>query len=276
MNNNIIKYYRRLKDSIPLQIRLIPFKLWRSYFVCTFKEFFGVRCHDDFYVRKYLAGKYQVIWGLFKGMRYLNISHCSALIPKLVGTYEEEISGWLKDSKKYLNIINLGSAEGYYAVGLALKNAATNVLAVDISPNARKMCKKLIKLNRVKNVHVKSFLTKEDFKIMRGGLIVSDIEGDEVEIINPQRNRDLLDYDYIIECHDFIRPSTSILINRFRKSHIVDLVLKKDCCPEDYPHLKRYPEEVVKHLVYEGREGAGRMVWIRLTRDKKHGTKTGN
>ena len=204
-------------------------------------------------------------------MKYLDVTHCSALIPKLVGTYEEEISDWLKDSGKYRNIINLGCAEGYYAVGLGLKNSTSNVLAVDISPIARKMCNKLIKLNSVGNVDVKSSLTKRDIKALKEGLVICDIEGDEVGLLNPKKNQDLLDYDYIIECHDFIRPSTSILINRFRKSHVVDLVLKKDRYPEDYSHLKKLPEEVVKHLVYEGREGAGRMAWIRLTRDKKNG-----
>ena len=54
--------------------------------------------------------------GHFKGMNYIKRSSGSALLPKILGSYEEPIQGWIKEviEKK-----NIGCAEGYYACGFA-------------------------------------------------------------------------------------------------------------------------------------------------------------
>src|SRR5918997_1281919 len=66
--------------------------------------------------------------GPFRGMRYSPrltasdtlLSH--TLLPKLVGCYEVELHDTLAAvfKRKYRQVINIGCAEGYYAVGLAL------------------------------------------------------------------------------------------------------------------------------------------------------------
>src|SRR5512140_2013789 len=63
----------------------------------------------------------EVLSGPFKGMRYGDFSYNSALIPKLLGTYEADLHNWVGEALAtgYDAVINVGCAEGYYAVGFA-------------------------------------------------------------------------------------------------------------------------------------------------------------
>ena len=60
--------------------------------------------------------------GPFKGMRYINEAHVGFVCHKLTGTYEKEIQPIIKKELEipYDVVIDVGSAEGYYSVGMAL------------------------------------------------------------------------------------------------------------------------------------------------------------
>ena len=65
----------------------------------------------------------KVQMGPFAGMEFLSNVLEGCYIPKLLGTYEMELHPtWirLRQLRKYRTIIDIGAAEGYYAVGLAL------------------------------------------------------------------------------------------------------------------------------------------------------------
>jgi len=67
--------------------------------------------------------EYIVQNGHFKGMKYIKRSSGSALLPKILGSYEEPIQGWIREvieDKNYENILDIGCAEGYYACGFAM------------------------------------------------------------------------------------------------------------------------------------------------------------
>src|SRR3989344_3162520 len=123
-------------------------------------EWLGIRAGDTYYVNKYLNGEYKIHAGFFAGMRYLKTAYGSGLMPKLMGTYEAQVHPWLTNvGKKYSTVLNIGSAEGDYAVGLAWKFPNLNVIAYDISPQARNLCGQLMRLNQVKNVAIRSLFT---------------------------------------------------------------------------------------------------------------------
>ena len=63
----------------------------------------------------------RVLQGPFAGMNYLNRSHNSEFVPKLLGSYEAELSEVLEQiiAHDYRLIVDVGFAERYYAVGLA-------------------------------------------------------------------------------------------------------------------------------------------------------------
>ncbi len=61
--------------------------------------------------------------GPFAGMAYLHRSLDGPLPPRLLGCYEAELHGALERilGTRYDTVVDIGCAEGYYAVGLALK-----------------------------------------------------------------------------------------------------------------------------------------------------------
>lgn len=66
-------------------------------------------------------GELAVLSGPFKGMRYLDETVWGPIEPKWIGCYEEQLHEVIDDviEANYLTIFDIGSAEGYYAVGLA-------------------------------------------------------------------------------------------------------------------------------------------------------------
>src|SRR4051794_20818862 len=57
--------------------------------------------------------------GVFRGMRYVDQARSSALLPKLLGSYEREIADEIERAAgvDYRVCVDIGSAEGYYAIG---------------------------------------------------------------------------------------------------------------------------------------------------------------
>src|SRR6202012_121812 len=92
--------------------------------------------------------------GPFQGMKYLPESHGSALAPKLVGSYEAEISAMIEEycaRGGAANVVDIGCDEGYYAVGMALRLPLAKVYAFDIDSRAQRDCAQMAALNNVQD-----------------------------------------------------------------------------------------------------------------------------
>jgi hypothetical protein len=84
-----------------------------------------------------------VLSGPFKGMKYPNLeAFGSCIYPKILGSYERELHDTLNSisNTRYSEIIDVGCAEGYYAVGLSLQHPEARVYAYDIDETARRLC----------------------------------------------------------------------------------------------------------------------------------------
>ena len=87
--------------------------------------------------------------GPFSGMELLEKSAEGCHVAKLLGTYEQPLHehiDWVV-KQPYRKIINIGCAEGYYAVGLAMRMQEAKVLAFDIDLKAQESCQYLAKKN---------------------------------------------------------------------------------------------------------------------------------
>ena len=102
-----------------------------------------------------------VLAGPFVGMKYTSHqAFGSTLLPKLLGSYESELHGVLEEMliNNYASVVDIGCAEGYYAVGLGLRLPEAEVYAFDTAIEARQSCCALAKLNRLDNrVHIGGF-----------------------------------------------------------------------------------------------------------------------
>ena len=148
-------------------------------------------------------------------------------LPKLLGCYEAELQPVLTDivAETPDLVIDIGAAEGYYAVGLARALPAAFVHAFDMSPEAQDLCRQTATLNDVSSrVSVAGTCTPELLNALlprgRAPLIVCDCEGKERELIDPHRVPTLRSATLVVECHDFIDPAiTSVLVERLSPTH---------------------------------------------------------
>jgi len=91
--------------------------------------------------------------GPFAGLRYPRsaVLHVPGLVPRLAGTYELEVRQIveaLARSQPEL-LINIGAADGYYAVGLALRCPMRNVIAYEADPYRVHVSSHVARLNNV-------------------------------------------------------------------------------------------------------------------------------
>ena len=83
-----------------------------------------------------------VMQGPLKGLDFLPQSAEGCHIAKLLGCYEQPLQPHIEAAiaANYLTILNIGCAEGYYAVGMASRMPHTQVLAFDLNPTAQEVC----------------------------------------------------------------------------------------------------------------------------------------
>ena len=168
----------------------------------------------------------------------------SALVPKLLGSYEAELHQIVAKLLKtrYPTVVNIGCGEGYYAVGFALRLPGARIYAFDTDPPARNLCAELAHANGVEarvivagecDHHRLAALTLER------ALIVCDCEGCELDLLRPDLVPGLKACDIVVELHDFIDPRISeIVLSRFEASHKIRLVESTERDPSNYSVLR--------------------------------------
>ena len=154
--------------------------------------------------------------GPFAGTIYpLDAALSRISIPSLLGTYEHELHGILRTviQRKYDLVIDIGSAEGYYTIGLA-RALQIKVLAYDPEPIERKFCQQAAKLNNVESlVELRDLFYASDIKKFRDlrVLCICDCEGFETEIFNATSIQDVGRWDLLIELHgDAVQRLTNL------------------------------------------------------------------
>ncbi len=174
----------------------------------------------------------RVLHGPFRGMCYPEASLASRDgIPILFATYELELHPVIEEIalKRYDRIIDVGCAEGYYAVGLAIRTN-TPVFAFDCEPRERSYLREMARLNKVTDlIHARSWCsgrTLDGLTRGRNCLVISDCEGYEISLFQGTVLSALKECDLIIELHEAVpgKGVQSIILERFRSSHNVKIV----------------------------------------------------
>ena len=216
--------------------------------------------------------------GPFKGLRYPAAeSYGSMLLPKLLGSYESELHPVLEGmfANDYTAIVDIGAAEGYYAIGLGLQFPGASVYAFDTSSTARRMCAEMATLNSLgSRIHIGSFCDEQTLRSIPLGdraLIISDCEGYENSLFNLELAEFLINHDVIIEAHDFIDIDISSNMRRaFCKTHKVHSIKSTDDIEKahmyQYAELSRYTTSDKRTILGERRPGV--MEWLVMTADR--------
>lgn len=165
--------------------------------------------------------------GPFKGMAYPSRATEGARVARLLGCYEATLAPVIEQAiaRGYPLVIDIGCAEGYYAVGLATRMPGTRVMARDENPRAMESCAALAQANGVADrVELGGRFAHADFDICRAQdtLVICDIEGAEDALLDPAQAPGLVHADILVECHDGMVPGLSDRIaRRFEGSHAV-------------------------------------------------------
>lgn len=174
--------------------------------------------------------------GFFAGLKYPSFQSVgSSIFPKILGSYEAELHHVFDafSANEYSEIIDIGCAEGYYAVGLAMKFKNAKVYAFDIDEKATTQCRSMAKLNdvghRVYTNFACSAKTLKEFQFTRRGLIICDCEGFEKELFDESNLPNLSSCDLIIETHLFYDPTINdYLVKLFKDTHKLEIICSQD------------------------------------------------
>jgi SAM-dependent methyltransferase len=186
--------------------------------------------------------------GPFAGMRYLLRSSWGAILPRLLGCYEEELHEVTEDviARRTGRVIDVGCAEGYYAIGFARRLPDATVYAFDIDEEARRLCARMAKRNGVaRRVKIGGFCAQGGLRglCVPGTLVLSDCEGFEAELLDPVAVPELRECSMLVETHDWITiGATETLVDRFRGSHHIERIQPRPHSPNRHEVLAGLPE----------------------------------
>jgi SAM-dependent methyltransferase len=166
---------------------------------------------------------------------------------KLIGSYEFELHDSFEKaiSRRPGTVINVGCAEGYYAVGLARRLPNARVYALDIDADSVKLCEETALRNELTvadppisgSLHAEQCELACDLNRYVGPaphLYVVDCEGAEYAIMDPDRFPQLRTADLIVEIHNSSAHGREFA-RRFSNTHSVILFGQRAL-----PDLDRY------------------------------------
>lgn len=181
-----------------------------------------------------------VFGGPFAGMRYHQVTE-GATAPRLIGCYEAELHPALRALPQagYQRVIDIGCAEGYYAVGLARLLPGCTVQAHDISETAQAACRALARDNGVASqVEVGGLFdpAQLDRPVQAKTLLFCDTEGAEAQLLDPVRAPALREVDLIVEVHECFKPGlVQLMQQRFEATHDIEWLWQSPQAPRELP-----------------------------------------
>jgi hypothetical protein len=255
--------YRALPDFLLKPLKAV-YAIYYSWFLRR-----NLRRQEQILAMLFPERPARISAGSFKGMSYVGSSVGSLLLPKLVGFYEAELSDVIETVVQhgYDRILNVGCAEGYYAVGLAMRSPKTRVFAFDIDDNAARLCQELAQRNNVDGRVIFSGPcdpARLNEMIQGETVIVCDCEGYEMELLDPAQAPNLAHADLLVELHRVSDPKTSVkdvLMKRLESTHRCRFIPLGNYDPAQYPILQKLSPSDRNAAVAELRTGVQGWCW---------------
>jgi hypothetical protein len=184
--------------------------------------------------------------GPFKGLRYVSKAVVRVdFAPKLLGAYEAQLHPWIERlvAAQPRTVINIGAAEGYYAIGMARRLPNARVVAFELDPWQRRRCRALALANDAEaRVAIQGRCTVKALAphVGPGAAVLCDCEGAELELLDLRAIPALHEAALLVELHDIYgQPVSSILPERFAATHDIELVRSDGSRdPTDHPALR--------------------------------------
>jgi hypothetical protein len=187
------------------------------------------------FIARYIArtvAEGRVAAGLFEGMLFPPQSICSQNIPKFLGTYELELLPVFERLRRldFQQIIDVGAAEGYYAIGCCRLWPKAQVTAYELTETGRRLMAEYARKNGFEDrIKIKGRCSAQaladELAARKNGLIIMDVEGAEAELLLGSDIRRLANFHILVEIHDGSCPEGADAIEKaFSQSHQIEKI----------------------------------------------------
>ena len=204
--------------------------------------------------------------GPFRNMQLVPVQMGSLLMPKLLGTYESEISHLFEDLSAFDRVVDIGSAEGYYAVGCPFANPHLRSIAYDADVKAHAVCRQAAERNGVSDrVEQRHFCSFDELASLADArtLIVIDIDGAEVDLLCSQTAERLARATIIMEVHQVGSTTTEAdIIPHFARTHDIQIFRQGVVDANRFAFLRQLTAFERYLTVWEGRKTEA---WLHMT-----------
>jgi hypothetical protein len=194
--------------------------------------------------------------------------------PKLLGCYEAELHHCIERTVERArgHVVNIGCAEGYYAVGLARLMPNSKIFAYDIDNKAQNSCRETAIANDVSDrVKIRELFTRADFEQFPAGdtMIICDIEGAELELLVPEHAPALAGFDIQVELHNsFEVEFNQRFIAAFKATHDIEYINAGSRDIEMFEEIRNFEHLDQLLSFWEHRRGPN--PWLFMTPKNPH------
>ena len=219
-----------------------------------------------------------VLYGVFEGMRLSQDSGWgkSDLASQLLGLYEKEVVRLLASlarKRQSKTLVNVGAAEGYFAIGALHSGLFSRTVAFEMSENSRRILLENASLNAVETQltvfgrATAGFLDEIehlDGFSYEGSIFLVDTEGAELDFIDEGSLQKMARATLIIETHtSFVSgKAQSAFESLCSRYHSVSEIRTEGRNPGDFPELDSWSDDERWAIGSEGRPQRGR--WLIL------------
>lgn len=218
----------------------------------------------------------QVQAGPFRGLSYVAESRGSAYWPKLLGTYELELAESVESAiaRRPDRVLVAGAAEGYYAVGFAVRLPESEVVAWKPDSRARMLLRELARRNGAEaRIRVEPVCDLPTLSAALEGsncpLVLVDIDGAEAVLLDPRVEPRLTHADLLVETHDCFVPGVADeLVARFERPHEVKRIEARIRTQDmvRMPELPRPWRGALEQLLSGWRPAGNEWLWMESRR----------
>lgn len=207
-------------------------------------------------------------------MKFVDKATWGAYVPKLIGTYELELREVLERAiaRRPRSVVDIGGAEGYYAVGMLMRLPDANLVVFEQQAEARAVLATLATMNGVQErLQIRESCNpnalEETLSARSGSLVICDVEGYEAELLDPQRVPSLASADLLVEVHDSrVQGCRDLILERFAPTHTTTAIAQQRRSMKDYPlrhpMARVWPGAIIKYGLNEFRSPLNSWVYL--------------
>ena len=190
---------------------------------------------------------HQVAYGTFKGMKLSKNTYWSKndIITHILGVYEKHVLKKIIEFSKKGNypFIDIGAADGYFAIGMAFSETFKKIYAFEIDEEGRRSLNRNIENNLCKDKVVvdieANFETlKEIVDKNKSAVILIDIEGSEFDLLDDNLLQLLSNCYIVCELHPTLSANgfekQNMLINNAKAFFDVSIIQRESYSPNKF------------------------------------------